>query len=73
MVAKAIAPCFDFVIDLETIDCFFSLQDIRQGPRKIAYPMVENQSSTFLAQSKSLKAFKSRDLYQNTHHDDGYP
>ena len=46
--------------DLETVGCFFDLQDISESPRNTEYPVTLLLVSKHLAQSLSVKAFKVR-------------
>ena len=43
------------VLDLETVGCFFELQEIKFGPTKMAKPPVARRSSTHPSQSASVK------------------
>jgi hypothetical protein len=49
------------LLDLDTISYFLTLQLMRQGPRKIAYPVVDLLSSRFSSQLESLKVLRLRD------------
>ena len=46
--------------DLETVDCFFALQEINESPKKTQYPVIDFLVSGQEAQSESesVYAFK---------------
>lgn len=50
-----------YVLDLDTTNCFFAHQEIKQGLRKIAYPIVNLRSSTEPTQSESQNALRVKD------------
>jgi hypothetical protein len=50
------------MLDLETTDCFFILQEIKQEPKNTANLDVERRSSGSLAQSESQKALSCKEL-----------
>ena len=57
-VALAIALYSASVLDLETVTCFFELQEMRFVPRYMRNPLVERRSRESPAQSASLKAVR---------------
>jgi hypothetical protein len=58
-VAFASALYSDSVLERETVACFLALQEMRLPPKNIAYPPVDQWSSTLPAQSASEKADRS--------------
>ena len=59
----------DSILDWDTTSCFFALQEIKQGPRKTAKPVVD-LSSTSPAQSESRNAFRIKNPCQSRDHDE---
>jgi hypothetical protein len=51
-----------YVLDLDTVDCFLALHDMRFGPRKTTKPLVELLSSTDPAQSASERTLIKVDI-----------
>ena len=59
----------DSILDRDTTSCFFALQEIKQGPRKTAKPVVD-LSSTSPAQLESHNAFRIKNPCQSRDHDE---
>jgi hypothetical protein len=58
---EAIARYSPSAEDLETVDCFLDVQDIKELSRKTQKPVMDRLVSTQQAQSESQKAFSWRE------------